>query len=176
LRIRVVEREPVASVLFSRPPERGGEQRFLVDRQGHVMFPLEPEQLSAPDVAPSYQLPNLLGLAANDLRPGRKLNDERVRGALELINSFNRSSMVGVIQLKQIDLRAPGVLLLLTSDNCQVSFGLGDLEGQLNRWRAIHEHGRSQGRQMISVDLSVTNNVPVRWFETTLPKSRGKNV
>ena len=45
--------------------------------------------------------------------------------------------------------------------------GTGDFEAQLRRWRAVADLGIKAGRLVRTLDLSVSNNVPVRWLEAS---------
>jgi hypothetical protein len=49
----------------------------------------------------------------------------------------------------------------------QVIFGLDGFDRQMRRWRSIHEHAGVIGRDLAWLDLSVTNNLPARWMEST---------
>jgi hypothetical protein len=108
----------------------------------------------------------LVGLPANELRPGRQVESPQAQAALRLIVAFDRSSMAGLADLKEIDLHAPGILQVTTGQHSDVTFGLQDFDTQVLRWRAVHEYGQKAGRQLAALDLSVANNVPVRWTET----------
>jgi hypothetical protein len=48
-----------------------------------------------------------------------------------------------------------------------VTFGLTDFEQQLRRWHAIFEAGRKTGNAIATLDLAVTNNVPLHWIEAS---------
>jgi len=45
-----------------------------------------------------------------------------------------------------------------------VTFGLNDLERQFRRWREIHDLGQRQNQSIATLDLAVTNNIPVTWL------------
>ena len=94
---------------------------------------------------------------------------EHCPAALSLVEVFHRSSMAGLVDLKQIDLSVPNVLSVATAQHSEVLFGLNDLEGQLRRWRAVHEYGQRSARYVAWMDLSVANNVPARWLDPSLP-------
>lgn len=169
LRIRVTEREPIAQFVFPRLRAGGGYERgnYHLDAQGYVMVPLLPQQLSTPPGTNDH-LPIILGIPPSDLRPGRQAESFQVRAALRLIVDFGQSPMAGLVELHQIDLTAPDILQVTTDQNGEVTFGLHDLPKQLLRWRAIHNYGQRTGKHLASLDLSVSNNVPVRWLQAGL--------
>ena len=76
--------------------------------------------------------------------------------------------MAGLVDLKQIDVGAPGILQVVTEQASEVTFGLGDFDAQLRRWFVVYEHGRKAGKHVAWLDLSVSNNVPARWVEASL--------
>ena len=55
----------------------------------------------------------------------------------------------------------------MTAQASEVTFGLADFEQQLRRWHAIFESGRKTGNAIGTLDLAVTNNVPLRWLEAS---------
>lgn len=170
LQIRVSEREPIAQFVFPQPRSSNLWDRgvYLLAADGMVMLPLEPHQKAVPNAA-SEGLPSLVGVPRNSLRPGRQVESPQILAALALVETFSRSSMSGLVDLKQIDLSVPNVLNVATAQHSEVLFGFNDLEGQLWRWRAVHEYGQRSGKYVAWMDLSVANNVPARWLDPTLP-------
>jgi cell division septal protein FtsQ len=170
LRIRVVEREPIARFFYPRVRAGGVAERgtCLVDVHGMVMNPLEPQQRTAPASGEGDALPVLVGVPATELRPGYKVESPQVRAALQFIHDFEHSSMAEVVALKEIDLTVRGVLLVNTSSGTDLIIGFGDTGLQLRRWRAIYDHVQRSGKYLTWVDLSVSNNVPTRIVDITL--------
>jgi cell division septal protein FtsQ len=170
LRIRVTEREPIAQFQFPQIRAGGvyGGGVYLLDAKGCVMAPLEPQQRSVPVVQTNEHLPILSGIPLTDLRPGRPAESPQVHAALRLIQALDRSPMAGLVEFTRIDLSAPGILLVTTGQNSEVTFGLGDIQGQLRRWRLVYDHGQLVGKHLASIDLSVSNNLPARWLEASL--------
>jgi cell division septal protein FtsQ len=128
------------------------------------MYPLEGLQLARPFLT-NHALPALVGVSPSELRFGRQVESPQARAALQLIQAFERSSLVGVVDLRRLDVSAPGILQVTTGQGTEVIFGLAQFEVQLRRWHAIHEHAQRLGRHLAWVDLSVANNVPARWSE-----------
>jgi cell division septal protein FtsQ len=170
LRIRVTEREPIAQFQF--PQLRSGGFYpggiYLIDAKGCIMSPLEPQQRSVPVIQTNEHLPILTGVPLTDLRPGRPADSPQVHAALRLIEALDHSPMAGLVDFRQIDLSAAGILQVTTGQNTEVIFGLNDLENQLRRWRLVYDHGQANGKHLLSIDLSVSNNLPARWLEASL--------
>jgi cell division septal protein FtsQ len=170
LKIRVTEREPIAQFEFTQLRTGGvyGGGLYLLDAKGCVMSPLEPQQRAVPIVQTNEHLPALVGIPVTDLRPGRPAESPQLQAALRLIEALDRSPMSGLVDFKQIDLSSPGILLVTTGQNSEITFGLNDLESQLRRWRAVYDHGQTVGKHLAFLDLSVSNNLPARWLEAGL--------
>lgn len=178
LRIRVAERVPAAQVKI---PQFGRAGRIslttnYLDDTGYVLKAVD---LSTGAVGPaaSYvaDLPALSGFAGIELIPGRVASAPRLLAALRLISEFDNSPMSGLVDLETVDLSAPDQLVATTGQGSQITFGLDRIEEQLRRWWAVYDNGRAHGRAILSLDLSVTNNVPVLWLEASaVPASSPK--
>jgi hypothetical protein len=168
LRVRVFEREPVAQVNVLQPRAEGGIETavFLLDAQGYVLLPLEANQRAGSTNAED-QLPIIAGIAANELQPGRRLQEAQVQAALQLLLAFERSPLAGQVDVTRLDVSTPETLLATTAQGSQVTFGLADLEGQLLRWHAIYDWGHKSGKAIATLDLAVANNVPASWLEAS---------
>ncbi len=167
LRIRVIEREPLAQVNVPHPRASGGVDWtiFQLDADGCVMLPLDPHQRTVPPSATADQLPLIAGINSRELRAGRRLEAPQVLAALELIVAFEHSPMAGLVDLKRIDVASPEALVVTTGQGSEITFGLGDLEQQLRRWREIFDAGQKISKAIASLDLAVPNNIPARWLE-----------
>jgi hypothetical protein len=85
--------------------------------------------------------------------------------------------MLGAVDLAAIDLSIPQLLQVTTSRSAVVTFATENLDLQLKRWRLVHDYASQTGRAVVSLDLSVSNNVPARWVEAAslpLPAPRPK--
>lgn len=169
VRIRVLEREPVAQVNVLRPREGGGIEVmvFLLDATAHVMLPLDPRQRALPLYQAGETLPVIAGINANELQPGRRVESPQVRAALELIAEFERSRMAGFVELKRIDVALPEILVVTTVQGSEVTLATQELPRQLRRWREIHETGLRMNKAIATLDLAVGNNIPARWIEAS---------
>jgi cell division septal protein FtsQ len=167
LRIRVVEREPIAQINIPRPGPDGGLDLgvFQIDAQGYVMLPLAPYQRSAQPPPGGELYPLLDGLDPTEVRPGRRIDLPPVQAALRLIDAFEHSPMEGLVDLKRIDVSSPEVLVVTTGQGSEVTFGLADTERQMLRWREIYDCAQKLNRAIATLDLAITNNIPARWLE-----------
>ncbi len=175
LRIRVVERNPIARVYLPRLAE-GDElivQTWLLDVEGAVMLPLEAKHRQAPPDPAAENYPVLTGVSPTDLRLGRVVESRRLRAALKLVDAFNHSSMASRLRLNRVELLEPGVLVALTDEGSQITFGCEGFDAQLLRWQEIYDHSLKIQKTILSLDLAVKNNVPVRWVDSgAVPSGR----
>jgi len=172
LRVRVGEREPVAQVNVFKPGSAGGVETtpFQLDAEGYVIVPLDPRQRGAQSGQIDNQLPLICGLNPNEVQAGRKIDLPQVRAALELLVAFEHSPMQDLVDLKSIDVSAREVLLATTTQQSQISFSLRDIDRQMRRWRKIFELAQLRNKAIASLDLAVSNSVPVVFQELgTLP-------
>lgn len=167
LRIRVTERQPVAQVDVPRAGAAGGIEVtvYQLDADGYVMQPLDPRLCVIPLAQIRDQLPVIVGLNVYQLQPGQRVESPQVLAALQLLGTFNRSVMTGLVNLRRIDVSSPGVVVATTDQGGEITFGLDNLDQQLRRWREIYDLGQRMNRAIASVNLAVSNNVPVRWME-----------
>jgi cell division septal protein FtsQ len=173
LRIRVMERQPVAQVDVPRTGQGGGivVTVYQLDADGYVMQPLDPRLCVIPLAQVRDQLPVIAGLNVYQLQPGQRVESPQALAALQLIVAFDRSVMAGLVNLRRIDVASPGVIVATTGQGGQITFGLDNLDQQLQRWREIYDLGQRMNRAIASVNLAVSNNVPVRWMEAVAAPS-----
>ena len=168
LKIRVTERIPIAQVNVPRAAGANGVviSVFQLDAAGVVMQPLD-SRMSAIPLAQmkDSRLPEIKGLNASQLQPGHRVVLPQAQAALQLVSAFGYSPMAGLVDLRRIDVSAPGVIVVTTGQVGEITFGLQNLEQQLGRWRVIYDLGRRNNKAIASADLAVSNNVPVRWIE-----------
>src|ERR1035437_595443 len=189
LKIRVSERSPIAQVNVPRPDGANGVviSVFQLDVTGVVMQPLDPRLCVVPLAQMNSQLPVITGLNSFQLQPGRRMELPQVQAALRLVSAFEHSPMAGLVDLRRVDVSAPGVVVATTGQGSEITFGLENLDRQLSRWRQIYNLGLSQSKTIASADLAVANNVPVRWMLASAvpvapvkaikpPKNRRRNV
>jgi hypothetical protein len=54
-----------------------------------------------------------------------------------------------------------------TGQASEVVFGLNDLDQQMRRWHTIFELGQQRSNAIATLNLAVTNNIPLRWLEAS---------
>lgn len=165
LRLAVWERQPRAQVVVWRQNPATGHtwaETNLVDAHGMV-FPLVPADWIRPGEESDFShLPRISGLDPTQVASGEPLRQPRVPAALGLIEAYGRSPVFSVVNLDEIDVSRPGVLVGALREGNRVIFGLEEFDRQLWRWRSIHDYLTAQGDTFESLDLSVTNNLPAR--------------
>jgi cell division septal protein FtsQ len=173
LKISVTERDPVAQVIVPRAGASGGiaVAVFQLDADGYVMLPLDPRLCVVPLAQVDDQLPVIAGLNVYQLQPGHRVELPQVQAAMELIGAFSHSPMAGLVDLRRIDVSLPGVVVVTTGQGGEITFGLDNLEQQLRRWREIYDLGQRMNKAVASLNLAVSNNVPVRWMEAVAAPS-----
>ena len=179
LQIRVTERRPVAQVNVPRAGTAGGitVSVFQLDADGYVMQPIDPRLCVIPLSQVSEQLPVIVGLNVYELQFGRRVESPQVQAALQLVAAFDHSPMAGFVDLRRIDVSSPGVVVATTEQGGRITFSLDNLDQQLRRWREIYDLGQRMNKVIVTLDLAVSNNVPVRWMEaSTLPVAAPKSV
>jgi cell division protein FtsQ len=175
LRIRVTERKPIACVYLPRLTEESElvVQRWLLDVEGAVMLPLDAKYRQSTTEPALEDYPVFTGVQSTDLRLGRVVESNRLRAALRLVEAFNHSGMGARVRLMRVDLTEPGVLVALTEAGAQITFGCEGFDAQLLRWQEIYEHSLKLQKTILSLDLAVKNNIPVRWVDAGAVPSGG---
>ncbi len=78
--------------------------------------------------------------------------------------------MSGLLDLRQVDVSSPEVLVARTSEGSEITFSGQDFDRQLRRWREIYDIGQRMAKAVATLDLSVPNNIPATWVDaSTLP-------
>jgi cell division septal protein FtsQ len=176
LRITVTEREPVAQAIALEPRRGGGFNPVThdFDEAGMVMQPLDPAWRLTP--APTNALlPTLIGVPPKDLNPGHQAESPQVLAALRLLTELDRSPMAGMAELQTINVASPEILEAVTSQGARITFSLDPFDVQLRRWREIYDHGQAEGKAIATLDLSISNHLPVRWMASNaLPPLPGQ--
>jgi hypothetical protein len=108
-------------------------------------------------------MPLILGLNQADLVTGRSVQSLQLGSALSLIRQLDLSPMAGLVHLRQIDISHRETLEVVTWQGGQATLSLNGIDRQLKRWRQLYDLGRKYNREISSVDLSIKNNLPVRW-------------
>jgi len=168
LRIVVAERQAIAQSVTLQPRPGGGINRLTndFDETGVVLQPLDPAWRLTP--APTNALlPTLLDVPLKDLNPGHAAESPQVLAALRLLTALDRSPMAGMVELQSINVASPEILEAITSQGARITFGLDQFDLQLRRWREIYDYGQATGQAIASLDISISNHLPVRWVANT---------
>jgi hypothetical protein len=173
LRIRVVEREPIARVMVPLLDPTGTGVtvvNYYLDQEGYVMGWADGIGGGAVHLRPNQVLPVLEGMPARELRSGRTTTMPEVNAALQLVATFSRSTMSQRVTIESVDLTVPGVIQVQSrakvgGEVSRIRFGYEAWEEQLWRWARIHDHGQAQGKRILKLDLSVRDNIPVEYAE-----------
>jgi hypothetical protein len=72
--------------------------------------------------------------------------------------------MAGMVEFQSINVAAPEILEVTTTQGAHVTFSLDGFDVQLRRWREISDQYLQWGKAITSLDLSVSNNLPARWI------------
>ncbi|MCW5556544.1 MAG: FtsQ-type POTRA domain-containing protein [Verrucomicrobiae bacterium] len=170
LHITVRERVPVARLML--PRLGAAETYLLVDDLGFVFLPF-PRGAAPVDVIESEAtLPTLLGLNAAGAVAGRALTDAQSLDALRFLAAFDDSPLVVDADVINVDVGASPVLTVLTRGGAHVTLAADREFGeQLEKWHSVHQYsGGSNGLLIASLDLSITNNPPLRWVDASQPQ------
>src|SRR6266576_381040 len=159
--IRVVERKPVAWLTsekeFSDPFV--SDAAFLVDARGVLMKQkkLLPEYLG---------LPLILGCSSESLEAGKIVESSEAKTALELLRLSVRSFMQTRFQIRDIDVSKGYCLLVTDKNHTRITFGLNDLEQQLQRLEQFLVYSDDSKQELETVNLIVQRNIPVTFTKS----------
>jgi hypothetical protein len=164
LKLTVNEREPVAQTIVTLV-HRGGVTNQAVydfDEDGYVMRPLDPRWRAAPPPANEW-LPILVGVPPAVPPPGQQVTSPQIRAALALVCAFDHSPMTGMAEIERIDVSEPETLKVTTTQKAEIIFSLNHFDAQLRHWRLIYDQSQKWGKAIATLDLSISNNLPVHW-------------
>lgn len=164
LRIAVRERVPVARIVL--PPLGSAQAYYLIDDLGAVFLPFRRGDVPPDVLAAEAALPNLVGIELAGVVSGTQFRDERVLAALRCLAAFDRSRLVTVADVVEVDVSDPGALKLRTRGGSRVSVSAHrNFDRQFTEWFSVNQFGQRQGLIIAQLDLSVTNHPPLRWAE-----------
>lgn len=163
LKIRVSEREPIAQTVVTQQTTNGAYRQviYYLDSEGYVVQPIDSRWRAVPLAGPEH-LPIIVGLTGQELQPGHQIDNVQGRAGLKLLAEFERSPMVGLVELQRVNITIPEILQVTTSQNAEITFSLDNFETQFRRWRLIYDTYQKWGKAIASLDLSIANNLPVR--------------
>jgi cell division septal protein FtsQ len=153
--IRVVERKPVAWLTKEKEISDPFvvDAAFLVDARGVLMKEkrLLPEYLG---------LPLILGCSGESLEPGKVVESPEAKTALDLLRLSASSFMQTRFQIREIDISKIYCLLVTDKNHSRVTFGLNDLEQQLQRLEQFLAYCDNTKQELETLNLIVQRNIP----------------
>jgi cell division protein FtsQ len=154
--IRVIERKPVAWLTSEKEISDPfvSDAAFLVDARGVLMKQkkLLPEYLG---------LPLILGCSSESLEAGKVVESSDVKMALEMLRLSASSLMQTRFQIRDIDVSKSYCLLVTDKNHARITFGLNDLEEQLQRLEQFLVYCDDSKQELETVNLLVQRNIPV---------------
>jgi len=164
LKLTVNERDPVAQTIVTQKGPTGAMEQVVYDfdEDGYVMKPLDPVwRVAPPD--PNERLPILVGVPGAEPQLGRQVTSPQILAAVALVREFDHSPMTGMVEIERINISVPEILQVTTSQKAEITFSLSHFDVQLRRWRLIYNQYQKWGRAIATLDLSISNNLPVHW-------------
>ena len=156
IEITVQERKP-AAWLAAAPGEKSAaaEPTHLLDASGLVFQPRHvPHEFKA--------LPTIAGVQTEDLEPGKPIRKAEVLAALELLR---RTRETGSFKVMAIDVSKAYCVVATDQKRAQLTFGLDDIAGQLDRLGAVRGEAALIGQEIQTINLIPVRNIPVTFMQ-----------
>lgn len=161
--ITITERKPIAWITSEKAVADPfiSDAAFLVDARGILMKEkkLLPEYLA---------LPLIIGCSSEALVPGKAVDSFEAKAALELLRLTTTSFMQTRFQIREVDVSKGYCLLVTDKNHTQVIFGFDDLGTQMQRLEQFLVYSDDSQRQIETVNLLVTRNIPVTFAQPDL--------
>ena len=106
-------------------------------------------------------LPLVLGCSSESLEAGKVVESPEAKTALELLRLSTRSFMQTRFQIREIDVSRSYCMLVTDKNHTRVTFGLNDLETQLQRLEQFLVYCDDSKQELETVNLIVQRNIPV---------------
>jgi hypothetical protein len=71
------------------------------------------------------------------------------------------------VEVRGIDVSSAAALVVSTEQGNEITFSYREFDGQLARWRGVHDLAQRRSRTLASLDLAVTNYVPAVLLDST---------
>lgn len=161
--LRIVERKPIAWITSDKQISDpfASEVAFLVDARGVLMKEkkLLPEYLG---------LPLITGCTSESLEAGKIVESLEAKAALELLRLSTRSFMQTRFQIREIDVSKGYCLVVSDKNHSRVTFGVDNLESQLQRLEQFLVYADDSKRELATVNLLVQRNIPVTFAKNSV--------
>ena len=156
IEIAVHERKPTAWLAAtSGAKSAGAEPTHLLDARGIVFQPKHvPHEFK--------MLPTIGGVQTEDLEPGKPIRKAEVLAALELLR---RTRETGAFKVLSIDVSKAYCLVATDQKRAQLTFGLDDITGQLDRLSAVRGEAALIGQEIQTINLIPIRNIPVTFMQ-----------
>jgi cell division septal protein FtsQ len=154
--IAVKERKPTAW-LASAPGEKSasGEPTHLLDANGIVFKPRH--------VLHEFRaLPVITGVQTEDIEPGKPIRKAEIIAALELLKLTRET---GAFKITSVDVSRAYCLVATDQKRAQITFGLDDIAGQLDRLSAVRGEAALIGQEIQTINLILVRNIPVTFMQ-----------
>ena len=111
------------------------------------------------------RLPVLSVKRIQKLETGIVVDDEQIKAGLDLL-FLSRQALYDLdLEIMAIDAPNPYSLVAKYNNRAIVTFGLNDLNGQIERLRSAIVHAKSLNKTIASINLLMSRNTPVTFFE-----------
>lgn len=154
--VTVTERRPIAWVAAKGDEDPSSSDRsFLIDARGIVLR----SRVVLPEY---YHLPIISGFETENLVLGKRVPAWEMQAALELVrlNADNTR-----FQARNIDLSKGYCLVVTDQRRAKITFGLDNIEKQLNRLNRYLDRAAEERREIQTVNLIVERNTPVTFHD-----------
>lgn len=146
--VRVKER-----VAAARLGEDTAGYALALDRDGYVLGPS----------SSARHLPAISGYRARELRPGSRVGDRSVRGALHVLELCDLPKLSRLLRVKSIDVSHPDFLDVRLVRGERVLLSHEGVEVKLERLCDIIRHTADAGQAIASIDMTVDRNFPIQY-------------
>lgn len=160
LKVRIEERAPVAWIscpaMGIRP--RTSDRGFMLDAEGFVV-PCEAL------LRKYLNLPVIRAASLPRVKLGAVIESEQVLAALDLIEKSDELFFDRQIEILEAEIRNGYSIRAYYNNDAEVTFGMEDIEDQLNDLKLIMAHTNAKNRSVETLNLMVRKNIPVTYFE-----------
>jgi cell division septal protein FtsQ len=162
IEITVQERKPAAWLAAATGEKNAApEPSHLLDARGIVFQPRNvPHEFRS--------LPIISGVQTEDLEPGKPIRKAEVLAALELLR---RTREAGSFRATAVDVSKGYCIVATDQKRAQLTFGLDDIGGQLDRLGAVRGEAALIGQEIQTINLIPMRNIPVIFMQPVVPES-----
>jgi hypothetical protein len=121
-------------------------------------------------------LPVIVGVQTENLSPKLAVMSAELKAALELISKSTKlpdkegEPETVPFQARMLDITKGYCVVLKDHNGTQITFGLDDIDGQLERLKIARKTERELSQQMATVNLMLARNIPITWVPPVQPE------